>query len=418
MSSRDRSGLETLKDASKLAVDVMRAHRLRSGLLVLGVAIGVTVLMGMVAIVSGLGRRIEAEIRSSDQSVVTLARWDFLTEGDPNNPRVLARPEIEPADARALEELCPSVGMAEYYADSNRPFIMYRGEQRTRPIFVNGGGAQVLNVYAIPTAAGRFFTEGEILSRAEVVYLGAGPAADLFPGVDPLGKRVRVGEAHYRVIGVAKERSSIFGGVADNFAFVPWTTFRKNLAGESDPTYVYMTVGEGYRTEQVVEEARSVMRARHQLRPGEKDDFSLISSDRIDEFVKRITGPIGLILVALSSIGLTVGGIGVMNIMLVSVTERTQEIGLRKAVGAKRSEILTQFLVESATLTGLGGVLGVAVGFLLAFLVSRFAGLPALVHPLTALGGVAFSVGLGLFFGLYPASRAARLDPIEALRRE
>ncbi len=417
MSRRHRSGLETLQDSAKLAVDVMRAHRLRSGLLVLGVAIGVTVLIGMVAIVGGLGRRIEVEVRSSDQSVVTLARWDFLTEGDPNNPRVLARPEIEPADARALEEL-PSVGVAEYYADSNRPFIMHRGEQRTRPIFVNGAGAQVLNVYAIPTAAGRFFTEGEILTRAEVVYLGAGPAADLFPGVDPLGKRVRVGETHYRVVGVAKERSSIFGGVADNFAFVPWSTFRKELAGPSDPTYVYMTVGEGYRTEQVVEEARAVMRARHQLRPGDKDDFSLISSDRVDEFVKRITGPIGLILVAMSSIGLTVGGIGVMNIMLVSVTERTQEIGLRKAVGAKRSEILTQFLVESATLTGLGGVLGVAVGFLLAFLVSRFAGLPALVHPLTALGGVAFSVGLGLFFGLYPASRAARLDPIEALRRE
>ena len=411
-------GLGMVRESASLAFDVMRAHRLRSGLLVLGVAIGVTVLMGMVSIVSGLSRRIETEIRSTDQSVVTLMKFDFLTGGDPSNPRILARPDITPQDARALQDLCPAVGTAEFFVDANRPTILYRGELRTRPMFVNGAGTQVLRVYNIPTASGRFFTDGEVLTRADVAYLGAGPAADLFPGVDPLGKRVRIGSSHYRVIGVAKERTSLFGGVADNFVFVPWSTFRKNLAGPREPYYAYMTVAPGFTSEDVVDQARAVMRGRHRLRPGQTDDFAVISNDRIEEFVHRITAPIGLVLLALSSIGLTVGGIGVMNIMLVSVTERTQEVGLRKAVGARRIEILTQFLVESATLTGIGGVLGVVAGFILAALVSKLSGLPAYVNPASAVGGVVFSVLLGLFFGLYPASRAARLDPIEALRRE
>ncbi len=407
-----------VRETLQLAFDVMRAHKLRSGLLILGVAIGVTVLMGMVSILSGLSRKIEAEVRSTDQAVVTLSKFDFLTEGDPNNARVLARPDVTPEDARALAEGCPSVAIAEFYVDANRPSVLHRGELRTRPTFVGGGGPRILHVYKIPTASGRFFLDHEISRRANVVYLGAGPAADLFPGVDPIGKRIRVGDDHYTVIGVAAERGSIFGGMADNFAFVPWTTYRKNLALAEEPYYTYLTVREGRTPEDVVQEARAVMRRRHGLRPDESDDFALISNDRVDEFVRRITGPIGLVLLVLSSIGLTVGGIGVMNIMLVSVTERTREIGLRMAVGARRKQILAQFLVEAGTLTGVGGVLGVATGFALAALVSRFAHLPALVHPVSAIAGVAFSIALGLFFGLYPASRAARLDPIEALRRE
>ena len=418
MSDGGRSGFGPYREAARLAFDVMRAHRLRSSLLVIGVAIGVTVLIGMVAILSGLGNKIEAEMKSSDSPVVTLSKFDFLTEGNPEDQRILARPDITPEDAVALEELCASVGIAEFYADADRGTILFHGDQRTRPMFVHGGGARILNVYNLPVDLGRPFTEGEVRQRANVVFLGHGATRDLFPNVDPIGKRVRIGTDHYTVIGTGAERKSVFGGIGDNYVFVPWTTYRKNLAGPNAPYYAYMTVADGATSDDVVNEARAVMRQRHQLRPGDPDDFALIPNDRINEFVKQITGPIGLILVALSSIGLAVGGIGVMNIMLVSVTERTREIGIRMALGARRREILVQFLVEAGTLTGIGGIVGVVVGLLLALLVSKLGGLPANVHPLVALGGVAFSAGIGVFFGLYPAARAAKLDPIEALRYE
>jgi putative ABC transport system permease protein len=401
-----------------LAFDVMVHHKMRSGLLILGVSIGVAVLMGMVSLLTGLGATIESEVSSTEKSVVTLSKYDFLTTGNPNDEKILARPDIEPEDAKAIEEICDSVEMAEFYIDANRPSVLSYGDQRTPPSFVAGGGSRFPYVYSLAMQAGRYFNDAELLTRAQVVVVGFGPAKELFPNVDPIGKRIRVGDDHYEVIGVFAERKSVFGGMSENFAIIPWTTFRKLFGGKNDPYFVYMTVAEGYTPEDVESEVRAFMRRRHSLGPRDADDFAVISNDRVNDFVKQITGPIGIVLLVLSSIGLTVGGIGVMNIMLVSVTERTREIGIRKALGARRSMILTQFLVEAGTLTGIGGVLGVSVGFLLAHGLARLANFPANVHPLAALAGVVFSVGIGLFFGIYPASRAARLDPIDALRYE
>ncbi len=418
MSEAESTRGTVVREAARLAFDVVVSHKLRSGLLILGVTIGVAVLMGMVSILSGLGKKIEQDITSSDKTVLTLSKFDFLTEGDGEDDRILARPDIVPEDAKAIEALCPSVGVAEYYIDANRMTTIRHGDQRTRPIGIAGGGPRLPFVYSFTVAQGRYFNDAELLTRADVMVLGHGPAEDLFPYVDPIGKRVRLGDEHYRVIGVFGERKSIFGGMSEAYAVIPWTTFKKNWGGRNDPYFLYMTVGEGSLISDVDQEVRAVMRARHGLRPGQKDDFALISNDRINEFVKRLTGPIGLILLVLSSIGLTVGGIGVMNIMLVSVTERTREIGLRMALGARRKTILVQFLVEAGTLTGIGGLLGVAAGALLAWALGRAADFPVVVNPMAALAGVAFSAGIGIFFGLYPASRAAKLDPIEALRKE
>ncbi|MGQ0720395.1 MAG: ABC transporter permease [Candidatus Eiseniibacteriota bacterium] len=407
-----------LRESVRLALDVLRAHKMRSSLVVLGVAIGVTVLMGMVAVLRGLAAKIEAEITASDKPTVTLSRFDFITEGDPTDDKVLARPDIMPEDAGALERLCRSVGLAEFYYDTTSFVIMHHGDERTRPIGINGSGPNAVYVFNVKLARGRFFTDVEVANRAQVIVIGHAPAEDLFPSVDPIGRRVRVGDDHFEVIGVAAARKSIFGGLGDSFALVPWTTFEKRIAREYDPRYVYMTVADGYTPSDVEQEARAVMRMRHGLRPADKDDFVLTSADRVNEFVKRITGPIGMVLVAMSSIGLTVGGIGVMNIMLVSVTERTREIGIRMALGARRRTILTQFLIEAGTLTGIGGAVGVAAGFGLADMIGRLLDFPAAVHPLAALLGVVFSTGIGVFFGLYPAHRASRLDPIDALRYE
>ena len=406
-----------LGESMRLAIEVLLGHKMRSGLLILGVTIGVCVLMGMVSMLAGLGRKIENEIQSSDSSVVTLSKFDMLTT-NPEDERILARPDITPEDAVALEELAESVGVAEFLIDANRVTVLRYGDQQTPPTMVHGGGAKLPYVYNIDMELGRYFNDAEILTRANVATLGYGPAEELFPNVDPIGKRVRIGDEHYEVVGVYAERKSVFGGMGDNFVIIPWTTFKKSFGRKGDPYYVYMTVADGFETEDTVEEARSIMRRRHALAFDEKDDFALISNDRVNEFVKNITGPIGLILVALSSIGLTVGGIGVMNIMLVSVTERTREIGIRMALGARRGVILTQFLIEAGTLTGIGGVLGVALGLGLAHTLARAANFPAVVHPGVALVGVLFSVGIGIFFGMYPAYRASRLDPIEALRYE
>ena len=402
-----------------LALDVLRAHKLRSGLVILGVAIGVTVLMGMVAVLTGLGKKIEADVTSSEKPVVTLSKFDFLTTG-PNDESVVDRPDITPEDAVALEELCESVELADFFIDATpekSKILQYR-DQRSRVVFIAGGGPNFPYVYSFAIKAGRYFNDAEVGRSANVLCLGFGPAEDLFPQVDPLGKKVRVGEEEYEVIGVFDERKSIFGGMSENFGVIPWTTFRKNMGSKGDPYYVFMTVEPGHTPAELADEARTVMRARHGLRGGEKDDFVVISDDKINEFVKRITGPIGIVLLIMSSIGLTVGGIGVMNIMLVSVTERTREIGIRKALGARRDVILTQFLIEAGLLTGIGGVIGVVLGTLLAFGIGRVAHFPTQVHPLVVLGAVLFSASIGIFFGIVPASRAARLDPIEALRYE
>jgi len=389
---------------------------MRSGLLILGVAIGVAVLMAMVSVLSGLGGRIEDEMTQSDRAIVTLSKFDIFA--DPTDEALQARPDIDPSDAVALGESCESVGLAEFLIDANRGTVIHYGQERTRPLPLHGAGEQFLHVYSLPVERGRPFTPTEVESGEDVVFLGYGPAQELFPTMDPIGKRVRLGSNHYTVVGVGAERHSLFGGLGDNFAFIPWTTFRRNQGRPDDPYYVYMTVADGYEAGDVVEEARAVMRARHRLRPADPDDFALIENDRIGDLVKRVTAPIGLVLLVLSSIGLSVGGIGVMNIMLVSVTERTREIGIRMALGARRRIILAQFLVEAATLTGIGGVVGVIVGALLAYGLSWVSGLPAGVNPLAALAGVAFSAGIGVFFGMYPASKAARLDPIDALRYE
>jgi putative ABC transport system permease protein len=312
------------------------------------------------------------------------------------------------------------VDVADFFIDAtleSGQILRYR-DQKTRLVFIAGGGPSFPYVYSFAMGQGRYFNDAELLRRASVVVLGHGPARDLFPQLDPVGKRIRIGEMEYEVVGVFAERKSIFGGMSENFAIVPWTTFRKDFGRKNDPYYVFLTVAPGYRAEDVVEEARTVMRRRRRLALDEEDDFVLIANDQITEFIRRYTGPIGLVLLVLSSIGLTVGGIGVMNIMLVSVAERTHEIGVRKAVGARRRVILAQFLVESGTLTGIGGALGVALGGAAAFALGKLANLPVTIQPLVVLGGLVFSVGIGLLFGIYPAARAARLDPIEALRHE
>ena len=249
--------------------------------------------------------------------------------------------------------------------------------------------------------------------------IGAGPAEDLFPHVDPIGKRIRIRGQAMTVVGVYGERNHLFGGLADDFIVLPYTTFRGQWGDETDQVILAIVPEDGYSLEDTSDDIAALMRMRHGLRPANEDDFALSSADAVEELIGKFTGPIGLVLAVIASIGLMVGGIGVMNIMVVSVTQRTHEIGVRKAVGARRQDIRLQFLIEAMALSGAGGVIGILVGIGLGWVLTAFyPAMPVDVSAVWVFLGFTISVGVGLFFGYYPADRAAQLDPIAALRHE
>jgi len=406
----------SFQDSFRQALDVMRGHKMRSGLVILGVAIGVATLMAMVGILAGLGEKIRQDVTSSDQLVITLSKFDFLVGGV--DEKVMSRPDFTPEDVEAIDEECPAVGLVDYYIDASRMTILHHKGERTRLVSIAASGPKFPYIYSIPIADGRFFTEEEIQHARRVVVLGYGPREDLFPNADPIGKKIRMGRQEYKVVGTFARRKTIFGSLGENYAILPYTTYLRDWAHEYEFKYVIMTVAEGHTVDEAVEQVTELMRVRRGLKPDEENNFVMLTSDAVQDFVRRITGPIALGLVVISSIGLVVGGIGVMNIMLVSVTERTSEIGLRKALGATRGDIQLQFLIESGTLTGAGGLAGVVAGYALAGGVSRLIGIPMVLSPAYVIVAVIFSIGVGVFFGLHPALRAAKMDPVAALRWE
>jgi putative ABC transport system permease protein len=280
---------------------------------------------------------------------------------------------------------------------------------------VAGTDPSLFYVWSLDLEAGRMFTEEEVAHRAKVVVLGHSPRRDLFPNRDPIGKKIKIGNDEYTVTGTFVERKTIFGEMGENFALIPYTTYMANLWKEYDSRHAIGAVREGVPVQKAKEEVTRVMRVRHKLKANKDDDFALVTSDAAVEFLHRITGPIAAVLAAISSIALMVGGIGVMNMMLVSVTERTGEIGIRKAVGATRKDILWQFLIEAGTLTGVGGIVGICLGLLAAFAVSVLTPLPSKLSVFYILLAVVFSIAIGVFFGLYPANRASKLDPVRAM---
>ncbi len=408
-----------LRENLAQALETLRAHKMRCGLVILGVAIGVTTLMAMVSILTGLSVKIEADIRTSDNVVVNLVKFDFLG-GNQDPEEIQARPDLTPADWDVIRTEVDSVSLVDYQQQpQGRLYLAHYKDKRSRPLSVAGTSPAFPNIYLIPLAVGRFFTEDELARNKRVVVLGKGPLEDLFPNVDPVGKKIRMGGNEYEVVGGFQSRESLFGSLADNFALLPFTTFRKDLGRPRlDSFVISMVPAEGYTADEVTDDVHSLMRARHRLRPGQEDDFALVSADRIQGFVEDATAGVAIALVVIASIGLMVGGIGVMAIMLVSVTERTREIGIRKAVGATRGAVLWQFLIEAVALTGLGGLVGIAAGLGAAKLVTLLFGFPSSISIPWIVVAVAVSAGIGLVFGMYPAARASRLDPVEAIRQE
>jgi putative ABC transport system permease protein len=279
---------------------------------------------------------------------------------------------------------------------------------------VVGTQPSLLYIYSLDLEDGRMFTDTEVTHSTKVVVIGHSIRRDLFPNADPIGKKITINNDSFTIIGAFATRKSM-GDDSESLAVIPYTTYKASMWKEFDSQTIMCGVRPGVPLETARDEIIRVMRTQRRLKANQDNDFAVTSIDAALQLLTRVTAPIALILTAISSIALLVGGIGVMNIMLVSVTERTGEIGIRKAVGAIRNYILWQFLIEAGVLTGLGGILGILVGLSIALTISLLSGLPFSLSPVFVLISVAFSISIGMFFGWYPAYRASKLSPIKAI---
>ena len=411
--------------------DTIRGNKLRSGLTVLGIVIGITSIVGITSLLRGFEESFKDLIRQIGPDTIFVQKFSGISSNGGNFDVIMRRPNITPADADAIGEL-PSIAMTDVFMGGGggsmwRERVYFRN-QKTKQLVVFGTTERWPFVNSLVVESGRFFNTGEFNRRQNVAVIGQTAKIALFPVEDPIGKVVRIGLYQFTVVGVMAKRPSPGGFELgqDDFVVIPHTTYQKvtgiraNVVarGVMRSVQVAAVPVEGVPREQAMREVEETMRIRHGLRLDEPNDFEIVTQDAILEFFDQITQAAFLALVVLSSIALMVGGIGVMSIMTISVTERTREIGVRKSMGARRVEILWQFLLEAVFLTSLGGVLGIIVGTSIALLINWLTGFPVSLPWWSFAIGIGFSASVGIFFGMIPAIRASRLDPIEALRYE
>jgi len=406
----------SIREAFKQAWLTVRGYKMRSGLLILGVAIGVATLLAIVTIVSGLSGRIRQDIVSASKPYLYVARYTGM--GGEDTDAKLRRRQLDP-ELIPFVQAVEGVERVDYFIQTHAGDVMSYREERTQFVQTFGSSEHFATMYSYDVAEGRFFTGPEVDSRERVCVLGFGPRKDLFPVLDPIGRTLNIRGRPYRVVGTMAERKSVFGAMGENYVVVPWTTYEKDFLDRGmEDRAIAATVADGYTIEEVQEGLTGALRAGRRLRPSQPDDFDITTSESYGDMVDGITGAIAVVLTVLASIGLLVGGIGVMNIMLISVTERTKEIGVRMALGSRRRDVLMQVLLEAGTLTLFGGFVGIVFGYLLSYGMTKVLAFPFRVDPLTTVIAVVFSAGIGVVCGIYPANRAARLDPVEALRSE
>jgi len=409
-----------------MALDTLRLHKLRSLLTVLGVVIGTMTVIVIAALVSGIDARVSKEIESFGTNSIYIYRFDPGFNFNPSAEERMRKP-ISYEDTLAIQTECPSVAQVAAFMSpvdfTSGPFtervnVRYRQIEMTNAS-VQGASPAYFRMGITTVAEGRPYTEEENQRHAQVVVLGRDVANVLFPFTNALDQLITINGRNYRVIGVLAERDIFLVGAEDpnnenKAVYMPYLTLQK-LYPEVDDNFVMAQAKPGLMN-QAEEEVRDLLRRRRKVPFGKPDNFGVSTSDQILEQFSAITGGVFALMVAISSVGLLIGGIGVMNIMLVSVTERTREIGVRKAIGAHKRDIVMQFLIEAATLTGLGGVLGILFGCGIALVIKTF--MPTYIPLWAPLVGFTVSVGLGVIFGLWPAWKASRLNPIEALRYE
>ena len=410
--------LTSAREGVQIALDALRSNKVRAALTVLGIVIGVATVVAMAAMLGGVRSAITGELEALGPKNFVVERYDgtqiILHDGS-SRPPWEGKPPITLEEAEMLEAL-PSIRSVAAAVGSDAD-IRY-GNRTLAGIQIMGRGHQWTDYLAGDFLEGHNFLPSDERRSAAVAVIADGLADELFGGTSAAGRYIRVGEERFQVIGVFRQKPNLFSGAQQSWVIVPPTTAMKRLDANPDWMSLLVVPSATATQQEAMDEATSVLRTARGLRPGDENNFALIRQQAFVEMFDRLTGVFFLVMLVLSSIGLMVGGVGVVAIMMISVTERTREIGVRKALGATRREILWQFLIEAVTVTVIGGAIGLALGGTGAALVAAFTPVPAAV-PLWAVGAaLAVSALTGIGFGLYPASKASRLDPVEALRYE
>ncbi len=411
----------SLLEALKLALHQIRVQKLKSAFTLLGVMIGVMFLIAVVSIVEGMAKYVEEDFAGALIGTNTFTLRRFAAVGPQGRGRdvrdQLRSPPLMPLDAQVVRQAMPEGTRSAIVNES----FLYASNANARPRQVQAVAteASYFDIKAFVIEQGRAFVDQELRAGARVVVIGTEVAEHFFQGLDPLGRELRIAGAPYTVVGVLEEQGSVFGFSLDRLAIVPLSTpVSRVLRPRGD---IGSFIVEGSTPEEIgelMERAREALRPHRRLGPGEPDNFGLVTQDAAFAFIEQLKGRLIIFATALPAISLVVGAMVIMNIMLVAVAERTREIGVRKALGARRRDITSQFLAEAATLSVFGAAIGIALGLALAQLVAKFTPLPAAVAPWAIGVALLMGGGVGIAAGAYPASRASRLDPITALRQE
>lgn len=399
----------------RVAIESILTNPLRSILTLLGIVMGVSAIIAVIAIINGLNLYVEEKIIRLGPSSFEINRFGIITNRKDFLRAIVRNPELRVADGLALRERCSMIEMLgmKTYGETEARF----GNRLVRSVQLKGITPEIMQVEPYELGAGRILTDEDASRSAAVAFLGYDVAAEAFGTTDPVGKQVKLGGRSFEVIGTGAQRGSVFGRSRDNYVLMPISTFQKIFGSRESVAFV-ARARHVADVEQAMDEARIVLRARHHLRYSDEDDFGIVSPEAMSSLWKNMSRTIFQVALFVVGISLVVGGIVIMNIMLVSVLERTREVGLRKAVGARQRDIRRQFLIESVVLSSTGGVLGVSLAYAVTVAIRVFSPFPAAFPWWAPLLAISISSAVGMFFGIYPAAKAARLHPIEALRKD